>query len=217
MVVRIFSTLALVLLQPMMGFSAGAAAQVAEPGVEALASRLVEMTFAADVIRRDSVKACTTNFRAGFLRHPQASTAPAGLPDAMADAGCAKLDEMLGALLPELMANASASYVANLTPKELRDAITFFSTSAGTKLVAATPTLATGGDVREVLNSEEIAQFAEFSRSSAGRKIEALKPRQAANIAALLSRALTAAEPQITAAALAAGRSFMQAHKSGKR
>lgn len=216
MSVRLLFALALAALPVGLSLPASVSAQTAEPGAKALASRLVELSFPTEIIRRDSVEACKANFRASFLRHPQTQTSPPGLSDAMADAGCAKFDEVLARLLPEIMENMATGYAASLTSAELGDAIAFYSTSAGTKLVASTRALATGGNLHDILDSAEISRFSAFARSSAGQKIEALKPRQSADMNAAMIRATSAAQPQITAAALAAGQSFMQAQQSKK-
>lgn len=221
MSVRIFWALVLIASPAGLAFTPSAAAStVAESNVDVLASQLVEMTFAADVIRRDSLKACDGNFRTSFLRNPEAQAADRDMPglvDAIANAGCSKLDETIVALLPELKASSAAIYAANLTHAELDEAITFFTTPTGKKLVAATPTMASGGDVREILDRAELSHFAKFSRSSAGRKIETLKPRLANDMGIAVNRAMTAAAPQVTAAGVAAGQTFMRTRQPKTR
>lgn len=196
--------------------TSAAASTVAQSHVDVLALELVELTFATNIIRRDAVKACEDNFRTSFLRHPEARADDArrpGLVDAMVGAGCSKLDETIAALLPELKASTAASYAASLSPAELGDAIAFFLTSAGKKLVAATPAMATGSSLQEILDPTELSRFGKFSRSSAGRKIEALKPRQINDMTIAMNRAMTAAFPLIAEAAAAAGRSYKSARQ----
>ncbi len=182
-----------------------------------LASRLVDLTFPAEMIRRDAEKAYATNFRASVLRNPQAQAAMQRMPallDTIVNAATSKLDQVLTALIPSLKGNAAASYAANLSSAELQSAVTFYSGPVGKKLVASTPTIALGGDVRKILNSPELADFAAFSQSSAGQKIGGLKPQQTNQISMAVNHALQAAEPQMDAAARSAGQAFMRAHQA---
>ena len=196
------------------------ASTVASPDAKSLASKLVELTFPTEMIRRDASKSYATNFRASFLRNPQAEAAVQRMPgllDAIVKAGSSKLDQIIMALLPTLESSTAASYASSLTVSELEQAVTFYSSSAGKKLVAATPAVAAGGDVRKILSPAELSDFAAFSRSSAGQKIGALKPQQTNDISVAVNHALGSAQPQIDAAAMAAGQSYMRAHQPKRR
>jgi hypothetical protein len=193
------------------------AATTANSSANPLASRLVDLTFPTEMIRRDAEKAYATNFRASVLRNLQAQAAMQRMPgllDAIVNAATSKLDQVLTALIPSLENNAAASYAANLSSAELQNAVTFYSGPVGKKLVAATPTIALGGDVRKILNPAEIAEFAAFSQSSAGQKIGALKPQQTNEISMAVNHAFEAAEPQMDAAAQSAGQAYMRAHQA---
>jgi hypothetical protein len=137
-----------------------------------------------------------------------------GLLDAIVDAGSSKLDQVITDLLPTLESSTAASYATRLTTSELEQAVAFYSSSVGKKLVAATPAVAAGGDIRQILTPAELSDFATFSRSSTGRKIGVLKAQQTSEINAAVSRALRSAQPQIDAAAMAAGQSYMRVHQS---
>lgn len=196
------------------GPASARASAVAAPDAQALASQLTELTFPAETIRGDSLKAFAQNFRASYLGNPQARAAHERMPgllDAMLDAGSAKLDETLVALLPEMKASISASYSQGLSAAELEKAVAFYSSPTGKKLVAATAAMAGGADLRAILSPAELSDFAKFSRSSAGTKIEAMKPRQTSEMANAVNHILSAAQPQISAAALEAGQAYLRA------
>jgi len=196
------------------------AATPASSSSNSLASRLVDLTFPAEMIRRDAEKAYAANFRASLLRNPRAQAAMQRMPgllDTIVNAATSKLDQVLIALIPSLERSAARSYAANLTAGELQDAVTFYSGSVGRKLLAATPTIALGGDVRKILAPAELAEFSAFSRSAAGQKIASLKPGQTNEISMAVNHALQVAEPQIDAAAQSAGQAYMRAHQSKGR
>lgn len=192
------------------------AATTTNSSAHPLASRLVDLTFPTEIIRRDAEKAYAANFRASVLRNPQAQAVMQRMPgllDTIVNAATSKLDQVLTALIPSLESNAAASYAAHMSSAELQNAVTFYSGPVGKKLVAATPMIALGGDVRKILNSTEIAEFAAFSQSPAGQKIGVLKPQQSNEISMAVNHALKAAEPQLDAAARLAGQAFMRAHQ----
>lgn len=194
--------------------ASAAAAPIVAPDTQALASQLTELTFPAEMIHRDSLKAFADNFRASYLSDPKAQAVHERMPgllDAMIVAGSAKLSETFSALLQELKASLSAAYGASLNPNELKEAVTFYSSPAGKNLIAATPALAGGAELRTVLSSAEMADFTKFSRSSAGRKLEALKPSQSAEITNAVSRIVSIAQPQINAAVVEAGQAYLRA------
>ncbi|WP_148291778.1 DUF2059 domain-containing protein [Novosphingobium sp. B-7] len=192
------------------------AATAGDSSPNPLASRLVALTFPAEMIRRDTAKAYATNFRASMLRNPQVQAAmqrTPGLLETIVNAVSMKLDQVLTALIPSLESNAAASYAAKMSPAELQAAITFYSGPVGRKLVMATPAVAMGDDVRKILSSAELAEFAAFSQSSAGQKMGALRPQQTNDMRMAVNHALEAAEPQIDAAAKSAGQAYIRAHQ----
>lgn len=209
----IFMTLATCSMAPAVPASASAP-PVAAPDTQALASQLTELTFPAEMIHRDSLKAFAENFRASYLSNAKAQTVHERMPgllEAMVGAGSAKLDEILSAFLTGMKASISASYNKGLSPAELREAVAFYSSTTGKKLIAGTPALAAGADAREILSPAELSEFAKFSRSPAGKRMEALTPGQTSEITNAVSRALSVAQPEINAAALEAGQAYLRA------
>jgi len=119
----------------------------------------------------------------------------------------------MAATWPDLKARLSSSYSARMSQEELTEAVQFYSGPVGKKQVEATALIATGGDVRQVLSSPELASFSAFGRSPAGRKIEALKAQQGRELGEAFRSAMVAGQPMIDAAALQAARTYLAAHR----
>lgn len=196
------------------------ASTITGPTVEVLASRLVELTFPTEMIRRDAKKSYEASLRATVLQNPQSQAAVdrmPGLLNAIVNAGSLKLDQTIVALCSTLKTDATNAYAAGLTSDELNQAVIFYSSSAGKNLVTATPAIAAGGNVREILSPSDLAHFAAFSQSSAGRKTGELNLQQVSKIGIAISRALHSAQPEIDAAAMQAGQAYMRTHQPKRR
>ena len=185
------------------------------PAAPMLAARLVDLTLPIDAIQSGARDSFASNFRASFLRDPRAQAAVQRTPallDTVVRGGTSKLDEVLAALWPEVKARLSASYLANMTPEELESAVAFYSGPVGKKLVEATPVIATGGDIAQILDTTELANFAAFVQSPAGQKIEALKSQQTRDIGEAVNRAFVKSQREIDEAAMLAGRAYLAAN-----
>jgi hypothetical protein len=196
--------------------ASAAALGVPQRNAQTLAAQLVDLTVPSDMIIADAEKAYEANFRTGFLANPRARDAVQRMPgllDAATNAGVTRLDKVLSALMPRLKADIAASYAKGMTANELEKATSFYAGPVGRKLVAATPRMAAGARLDTILTRAELSRFAAFSHSAAGRKVAALMPGQTRTMMQTVSRALRAAEPQIDADAMAAGKAYMQTHR----
>lgn len=182
----------------------------------ALATRLVDLTLPTEVIQRDARAAYVTNFRTSFLRDPRSEAVVQRMPgllDAVVSAGAAKFDEIVSAMWPQMKARLSASCAAAMSPEELEVAIRFYSGPVGAKLVAATPTLATGDDVRQVLNPDELVSFVAFRRAPAGQKLDGLRAQHIRDVMETINGAISKGQPRIEEAAMTAGRAYIAANQ----
>ena len=197
---------------PSLAFAQTAAGQ--ETSVKA--ATLLSLTVPSEVIFGHAAEAADEGFRSGFMRNPQAQAAvqkdPSFLDPNTAAYG-SELRVTLKAYLPRLERFLAQPFAAGLSTNDFDAAVEFYSGPIGTKLVAATPTLALGGNLRQVLNESEMLRFAAFVSSPAGRKIEALKADQSRLIAETFSQAMAEAQPRAEQAAMVVGRAYLESRR----
>jgi hypothetical protein len=209
-------------------FLAGAAALpasvLAAPAVAAqdarlaLGRELAAATTPVAAIRRDSAKAFDANFRRSFLasdKGREMERRVPGLLDAMAAAGVAEWDRVVDTLMPRMMDEAGTTYAGGMSEAQLRDALAFYATGLGRKLVALIPEAVDVATMRidysPLLTADERRRFAAFSASPAGRRMNVLYPVLAADIARTIEQGIAAEMERINARIVAAGRAFAQA------
>jgi hypothetical protein len=206
----------------------------------ALGRELVAATTPLAAIRRDSAKTFEANFRRSFLASDKGREMERRLPgllDAMAAAGVAECNRVVDGLLPWMMDEAGTTYADGMSEAELRDALAFYATGLGRKLVALIPEAVDAVTMRvdfsrlltaeipeavdaatkridysRLLTADERRRFAAFSASPAGRRMSALDPVLAADTARTIERGIAAEMERINARVAAAGRAFVQAH-----
>ena len=192
-------------------------AAVAQDARPALCRELVAATMPVAATRRDAAKAFDANFRRSFLASEKGREMERRLPgllDAMAAAGGAEANRLVDTLMPRMMDEAGATCAGAMSEAELRDALAFYATGLGRKLVALIPEAVDVATMRidysRLLTAEEARRFAAFSASPAGRRMSALNPVLAADFARTVEQGIAAETERINARILAAARAFAQ-------